>query len=104
MTDHFTIFVFKCYAVATGRGRLHALSYRLCETEPALFNSVVLDVFDIPIFLYFLPHQCYLCHVEAVKSRPIHIVKDVVFSIIDVCSARHYCCVNLTEILSFKTK
>jgi hypothetical protein len=37
-------------------------------------------------------HPCYLCRVAAVKSIPVHLINDVIFSILEDRSARHYCC------------
>jgi hypothetical protein len=38
------------------------------------------------------PHQRCLCRVEAVKSRPVHSLRDVIFPILKDRSAWHYCC------------
>jgi hypothetical protein len=37
-------------------------------------------------------NPCYLCRVAAVKSLPVHLINDVIFSILQDRSARHYCC------------
>jgi hypothetical protein len=44
------------------------------------------------IFSILSPHQRCLCRVEAVKSRPVQSIRDVIFPILKDRSARHYCC------------
>jgi hypothetical protein len=46
----------------------------------------------ILIFSILSPHQCCLCRVEAVKSRHVHSIRDVIFQILKDRSARHFCC------------
>jgi hypothetical protein len=38
------------------------------------------------------PHQRCLWRVDAVKSRPVHSIRDVIFPILKGRSARHHCC------------
>jgi hypothetical protein len=42
----------------------------------------------ILMFSVLSPHQRCLCRVEAVKSRPVHSIRDVIFPI----HKDHYCC------------
>jgi hypothetical protein len=37
-------------------------------------------------------HLSYFCPVAAVKSLPVHLINDVIFSILEDRSTRHYCC------------
>jgi hypothetical protein len=49
----------------------------------------------ILFFTISLSHPCYLRRVAAVKSLPVHLINDVIFSILEDRSARHYCCVYM---------
>jgi hypothetical protein len=49
----------------------------------------------ILIFAILSPHWRYLCRVEAVKSHPVHSIRDVIFPILKDRSARHNCCVYM---------
>jgi hypothetical protein len=56
---------------------------RLNQTEPKQFSFVVLGFLWGILFLsILLPHQRCLCRVEAVKSRPVHSIRDFIFPIL----------------------
>jgi hypothetical protein len=57
----------------------------------------------ILFFSILLSHPCYLCHVAAVKSIPVHFIKYVIFSILQDRSARHYCCVCMLSGIFFSS-
>jgi hypothetical protein len=61
-----------------------------------------LAFFRYSYFLYFIPHQRCLFRVEAVKCRPVHSIRDVIFPILSYRSARHNCCVCGNLILSIR--
>jgi hypothetical protein len=46
-----------------------------------------------------LSHPCYLCRVVAVKCSPVHLINDVIFSILEDRSAQYYCCVYMFILL-----
>jgi hypothetical protein len=48
-------------------------------------------------------HPRYLCRVAAVKSLPVHLINDVIFSILEDRSALHYCCICSIFSLNFST-
>jgi hypothetical protein len=72
---------------------------RLNQTEPAtFFNFAVLSFFlGILFFSISLSHPWYLCRAAAVKSLPVHLINDVIFSILEDRSAPHYCCVYILD-------
>jgi hypothetical protein len=69
LKDHYTNFKQEFYE--------QAQSNRACN----IFNFAVLGfLWDFFISLNLSPHQLCLCRVEAVKCRPVHSIKDVIFS------------------------
>ena len=57
---------------------------RLNQTEPATFLQFCHfgRSLGIPFFFILHSHQRCLCRVEAVKSRPVHTIRDVIFPIL----------------------
>jgi hypothetical protein len=49
----------------------------------------------ILVYPILLSHPCYLCRVAAVKSLPVHLKNDVIFSISEDRSGRYYFCVYM---------
>jgi hypothetical protein len=47
---------------------------------------------EILFFSNLWAHQCYFCRVAALKSLSVHLIKDVIISILEDRSARHICC------------
>jgi hypothetical protein len=76
---------------------------RLNQTEPATFSIMPCwAFFGDSYFLYFIATSALLCRVEAVKSRLVHSIRDVIFPILKDRSARHYCCACGNLVLSVR--
>jgi hypothetical protein len=71
---------------------------RLNQTSLQTFTIFSCWAFLGILFLTIsLSHPCYLCRVAAVKSFPVHLINDVIFSILEDRSARQYCCVYILD-------
>jgi hypothetical protein len=53
------------------------------------------NFFKDSVFLYFMVTSVLFYRVADVKGFPIHLIKDVIFSILEDRSALHNCCVYL---------
>jgi hypothetical protein len=57
--------------------------------------NILVSEYNVIIPSVHLSHPCYLCRVAAVKSLTVHLINDVIFSILEDRSARQYCCVYM---------
>jgi hypothetical protein len=76
------------------QGFLFTLFHFLFQPQIPFQNSIL---FSLSILS---PHHRCLCRVEAVKSRPVHSIRGVLFSILKDRSALHYCCACSILLLS----
>jgi hypothetical protein len=101
INSKFYHFMFKCWIllkpVLRGVDGICTLQYRpwTGSIKPSLqhfqFCGVGLSL-GVQYLSTLWSHPCYFCRVAAVKSLPIHLINDVILSILKDRSARHNCC------------
>jgi hypothetical protein len=80
----------------------HQISSIQDEFYQIVFVNILLFHLKVSDINYQFSLQRCLCRVEAVKSRPVHSIRDVIFPILEDRSARHNCCACGNLVLSIR--
>jgi hypothetical protein len=85
---HYSKFINSNHQISSIQDEFYQIVF---DNKIAHVNLLLFHLKVIVINYQFSLQRC-LCRVEAVKSRPVHSIRDVIFPILRDRSARHYCC------------